>query len=427
MIADEVPVYLVNDVFVAGREPKLTYNPRVAKRLEEELEGYLSDTGKALTIDGATKSGKTTLVERRLPDGVGDAIWIHGQDIESLDDFWSRIVAALRISGEYTDASTTGTDAGDNHAVAVGVPKALSYTFTSSSGQATSSTRTIKTSEPIEEVARLGLQRLDKPRPVVIDDFHYVPDPVRLPLARAIKTLVRVTHVILIAVPYEAFDLVRREKEMQGRVWRLKVPPWDAEELARIPTEGFRLLNLQDPGGRVADALARWSYGSPFITQQLALDVVRYMGITETVRPPQEVLLPEERGELLRSSARRTEPPLFAQVLAGARTKGQERVQIELRDGSEVDIYGAVLRAVRELLPDSEMTDRQIKEKMDALTVSKVSGQRIGSALFQIDKIAEADRGGGDPSLRYQDGTLYVLDPFFAFYLAHGPWEPERE
>ncbi len=72
------------------------------------------------------------------------------------------------------------------------------------------------------------------------------------------------------------------------------------------------------------------------------------------------------------------------------------------------------------------MTDRQIKDKLDSLTLEKVAGQRIGSALYQIDKIAEEDRGEGDPSLRYQGGTLYVLDPFFAFYLAHGPWEAER-
>jgi len=186
-------------------------------------------------------------------------------------------------------------------------------------------------------------------------------------------------------------------------------------------------LNLQDPGDAVAEALARWSYGSPFIRQQLALDLVRHMGVAETVRPAREVLLPEERGQLLTASARRTEPPLFAQVLAGARTKGQERVKIALKDGTTVDVYGAVLRAVRELLPSRKMTDRQIKDKLDSLTTDKVAGQRIGSALFQIDKIAEEDRGEGDTSLRYRDGTLYVLDPFFAFYLAHGPWEAARE
>lgn len=421
--SEEVPVYKVTDVFVAGREPKLTYNPRVAKGTEQELENYLADTGKALTIDGPTKSGKTTLVERRLPDGVADAIWIHGQDIQSMDDFWSRIISALRLSNDYAEATTHIRDSGAEDATSVGIPKVASYTYIESSKDSSSRTRTIKTSEPIEEVARLGLKQLGRPRTIVIDDFHYVAEAVRLPLARAIKTLVRVTHVILIAVPYEAFELVRREKEMQFRVWRLEVPAWDTEELARIATEGFRLLNLEDSGEAVAAALAQWSYGSPFITQQLALDLVRRMEISETVRPPRRVELPAERDQLLTASAKRTEPPLFAQVLAGARTKGQERVEIAFQDGTSADVYGAVLRAVRELLPLRKLTDRQIKDKLDSLTVNKVTGQRIGSALFQIDKIAEEDRGEGDPSLRYRDGTLYVLDPFFAFYLAHGSWE----
>ena len=70
--------------------------------------------------------------------------------------------------------------------------------------------------------------------PIVVDDFHYVPAPVRRALARAIKTLIARTRVTLIAVPHEAFDLVRAEPDMDGRVWHLETTHWSHRDLQFI-------------------------------------------------------------------------------------------------------------------------------------------------------------------------------------------------
>jgi len=75
---------LTKNVFVAGRSPGVTYNPRNDRQLEAEVNSYLSQgPGKALSISGPTKSGKTVLVERLLPEY--EAIWMQGSDLGSVE------------------------------------------------------------------------------------------------------------------------------------------------------------------------------------------------------------------------------------------------------------------------------------------------------------------------------------------------------
>jgi len=59
--------------------------------------------------------------------------------------------------------------------------------------------------QAVTSVARTGLDELGVP--VVIDDFHYVADEAKQDMARAIKSVIPFTKVVLIAVPPEAFDV----------------------------------------------------------------------------------------------------------------------------------------------------------------------------------------------------------------------------
>jgi len=68
---------------------------------------------------------------------------------------------------------------------------------------------------------------------VVIDDFHYMPQHVQLGIVRGLKDLVfQGLGVVLAAVPHRAYDAVRVEKEMTGRVVQLPIDFWSEEERA---------------------------------------------------------------------------------------------------------------------------------------------------------------------------------------------------
>jgi energy-coupling factor transporter ATP-binding protein EcfA2 len=416
-------VYRTDEVFVAGGEPQYTYNPRQETNIQEELKRYLkTGLGKALTIDGPTKSGKTTLVEKILPEDDGTTIWVQGQDISAIEDFWRKIVMDLGLSGDYSDTTTTTTEASSSDDFSLGVPRMVSLGGKDGTSSGLAKTRTVNTNQALADVARQGLKRV--PRPIVVDDFHHLGADLQVQLARAIKSLIKTVRVTLVAVPYSAFAVVRGEPDMGWRVWRLQVPPWENAELAAIADEGFSLLNLVDADGAAAMQLAEWSYGSPFIMQQLCLDLVAVeMDIQETCAQPVVVEVPKNAREFLRRSADRTEPDVFSKLLAGPKTSGMDRKGISLKDGRETDIYGAVLSAVKARAAKPRLSDREIKTAMGEIANTTVAVNRITNALVQISKIADENRGERDPVLRFQDEQLYVVDPFLAFYLANGSWD----
>lgn len=64
----------IGDVFVPGGFPEITYVPRDELQLERRLNDYVAERFKVLSLSGPTKSGKTVLVKRVIPD----AIWVSG-------------------------------------------------------------------------------------------------------------------------------------------------------------------------------------------------------------------------------------------------------------------------------------------------------------------------------------------------------------
>jgi hypothetical protein len=136
----------VSEVFVPGRLPELTYNPRSEYQLEQSVSDYIEETGSILTLSGPTKTGKTVLLRRV----VSDYVWVDGQGIDSTDEFWRRVADELGIytdveigkTGETTDALQTK--------VGAGVPAVLTADVTASLGDRTADS-------PATSLHRLGL------------------------------------------------------------------------------------------------------------------------------------------------------------------------------------------------------------------------------------------------------------------------------
>ena len=104
-------------------------------------------------------------------------------------------------------------------------------------------------------------------------------------VARATKTLISHTHVVMIAVPHQAFEAVQAEPDMDARVWQLRIEHWSLDELRYIAREGFRALGIVDDGERVATTLAITSFGAPFLMQQLCYDYATSIEVRETQTP----------------------------------------------------------------------------------------------------------------------------------------------
>lgn len=416
-------VYSTADVFVAGGAPTITYNPRDERKLERGVRDYLAQRGKALTVSGPTKSGKSVLVERILPPS--SAVWVYGPDLVSVDSFWSAVANGLQAFETIEHSSEEGAESAGRFGGSLGIPGVGGVEAGGEGAHRESTTRTMARKRSASDAVRETLAR--KPKPIVIDDFHYIDGNVKRAITRGIKTIIPTSPVVMIAVPHEAFDAVRHEPDMDGRVWHLPIQHWSNAELEFIANSGFEALNLEDVNGEIAHPLAEASYGAPFLMQQLCFDLVTEFGVTETV--PDRLAL--DAKEILdwqlffEGIADRSTPGVFQKLLSGPDPRGQQRIDRTFRaDRRTTDIYGAVLYSIGEAGRRTGIPLQTITKILQEQLEEAPSSQQIAGTLNQMKDIAFKNRGASDPALDFKDGQVHVLDPFLAFYLRYGSWMP---
>jgi hypothetical protein len=329
------PEYLTRNVFIAGAPPSVTYNPRDDRKLESEVRGFLDQGGKALSVSGPSKCGKTVLIKRLLPSDA--AIWIEGSDLVSVNYLWHRIVDWFGLHDTVGVTQQQGGAVTGELGAQLGLPGVGSVSAKTSGTAQDTNTFAWGRTRQLVDVAREALETVSVP--IVVDDFHYVPDPVKREIARAIKSVLPFAPVILIAVPHESFEAVREEPDMGGRVWQLKLEPWEEEELRHISREGFKALNV-DGEASVGPRLAAASYGAPFLMQQLCYDLMAFQGILQTAAGPTQVAEPEDWPAFFTRIANRQVPAVFDKLLKGPNPRGQNRAERSFKDGRKTDIYG---------------------------------------------------------------------------------------
>ena len=385
--------YLTKDVFIAGAPPKITYNPRAERHLEQELKLYLAQgAGRTLSVSGPTKSGKTVLVERLLPRD--EAIWMEGPDLTSVDVFWDRIVDWLGLYDLVEVTRQEAEGSGKQLGMSVGVPKVVSIDA-GKRDDATTTQGVRKTrKQAITSVARESLEAVATP--IVIDDFHYVADDAKQAMARAIKTVIPHCKVVMIAVPHEAFDVVRKEPDMGFRVSQLRIEPWSVEELRFIAERGFEALAIEDPHG-VGATLAQNSYGAPFLMQELCYQyAVVSLGLLRTADEPVIAEAPADWSVFFAAIANRTPPAIFETLLKGPKMRGQRRIPRIFKGGQKTDIYGALLYAIaRAGKPTVAYQDSRGSSSATSWSLSRASRSPCRSGTWRRSR-----RTTGEPAMQ---------------------------
>ncbi|UIJ35124.1 hypothetical protein [Allobranchiibius sp. GilTou73] len=359
------------------------------------------------------------VVEKLLPRD--EALWLTGGELRSLDDLWERVIEFLNLYDQVQ--WTTGADRVKSGGLSatVGVPGVGSVTGNLGGSAGSSSQVTTSARRPIAAVAREALVALNVP--VVVDDFHYVPDTLKLDLVRAIKGLITDVPVVMIAVPHDAFRVVREETDMLGRLWQQEITPWSLTELVYIARSGFAALNMIDPGDQIAKKFAENSLGAPFLMQQLCLDYCLSSGIRETANASVQMNLPAHVEGFFQDIATRYVPGVFELLRRGPRTKGQPRLARKLKTGQSTDIYGAVLYGLARMGPVREIPTQRLARVIAEHFEDPPTTQNVAFALGRMNAIADKNKGNSDPALAYVDDTLSMSDPFLSFYLRFGKWD----
>lgn len=406
------------EVFISGGLPTITYNPRIHLKLEEMLIDYIDTGFKLISITGPTKSGKTVLCTKSIPQE--NCVFLSGGTISSENDFWESILNELDI--EMID-STSNSELVSNEEggeIEGGIDVGFFKLGSKIGDKETLQTEVTVTSKRIRSLKLKALNALEVSKiALLIDDFHYIEANLQKIIIRSLKqSIFKGLRVIILAVPHRAFDSLRVETEMTGRVVQLSIPLWDMTELKEIANKGFKQLNANCAKSLI-DTLAVESYGSPHLMQEFCLRICKLNGLTET-HDGEEITLPEPDynsffKEIVSSISSKV---AFERLAKGPRQRA-DRVQRELSNGETVDIYTATLHGIAETGPKTEITYEELRNSMRKVLSDNIpQGHEITRVLSKMDEIAKKELHG-EPVLDWdkENTKLYISDPFFAFYL----------
>jgi hypothetical protein len=410
------------DVFVPGGFPRHTYNPRAALQLEERLSEVKQNLCKLVTVTGHTKSGKTVLTRKVLPPE--EAIWIDGGTIGSEDDLWHIIINALDLRQDRSDETTaelslkTGVKASGGFRL-FGTGATAEASAEAERAKAEGTTRSQSLSARV--VALQGLR--DDPRPIVIDDFHYLNRELQGDVVRALKPLIfDGLPVMIIAIPHRRYDAMKVEREMTGRIQGIDIPAWEIPELVYIPSTGFDLLNCDVPGD-LSKELAEQAIGSPHLMQEFCRGLCKRLRIPEEQDDRTQVAVgDDELRPIFEEVASTIGRPIFEKLARGPRQR-TDRMQRELKDGETVDIYELVLRALAHLKPGLiSLEYEDLRTAIKQVSASEIPQlHEVARVLKHMATIASSDQSS-TPVIDFEEDEkkLHVTDPFFAFFLRWG-------
>lgn len=402
-----------DDVFIPGGLPEETYVSRGHLNLEDDLSDWLNSRQKPLlSVSGPTKSGKTVLI-RKL---IAKPILLSGGALDTASDFWSTICDELEV---FTDHALE-VNAGQSDGFEVSGGASAGFVQGNASG---SSERFVdrsitrgRASDP-RAAARKALRLTD--RTVFIDDFHYIPPKEQTAIVRGLKDLIfDGLGVVVASVPHRAYDVVRVEKEMTGRVQQLDVEQWSGDDLRLIAVQGFSALGVTVPE-EIVGRLAEESFGSPHLMQTHCLNLCKANRVDRELLPVFQA--PDWQG-FFEQQASATSKSAFDLLKTGPRQR-KDRLPRDLRSGITTDIYGAVLAAIAHTGPQTSLVYEEIRSALREVLSSELPQRHeVTNVLEQMTDIAK-NKIDGEPVIEYdaEYSTLHLVDPYFAYYLRWAP------
>lgn len=406
---------LVGEVFVPGGFPQYTYQKREKHKVENKLKDAINRLHKFIAVAGPTKSGKTVLVRKVVPEQK--CVWLDAGYVKSVQDVWTFILEDLGIPSATVkskaklleEINTFDVEAGFKPG---GIGGGIKNQDVSKNSNTDTTALTFSGIGPKQAISALKAAK----KILVIDDFHYLAREVQSELIRALKPAVfNGLRVVLLLIPHRMHQAAQAEIDVDGRTHTIPIPEWQPDELFSIAETGFRTLNLSC-GAQTIDALVQESFASPHIMQDFCSSLCARQGIEqEYVGPPPcpTVSIPHPPTNFFKELAESISPETFKILRRGpGRTN---RIARELTAGGTVDTYEAILLSLHELGGTTPVDWVQLRKTLQALLKEVPQQHEVTRALENMDELAKGREG--EPVIDYSQGELHLVDPFFRFYL----------
>ena len=382
------------DIFRPGAFPEYTYISRNSGvsdlSYEFRLMQAIKVSGFLTSLIGPSKMGKSILCEKVI--GIDNIVEISGADFDEDTDFWRLVAskAGLSYEGKFSTEKTVNETKSK-------YGKQQIFTLTKD--------------KIIETYMENGFV-------LVIDDFHYAPANKRLQIAQQLKDAIRRGFkAIVISLPHRSDDAIRQNADLSGRLSLINMEPWNVDELKEIALKGFGKLKI-DITDEIATKIAIESLSSPQLMQYICLNVCTIMEL-EGINQIENSILEKaykyttanfEYGDVVNYMAK------------GPSTRGKSRNLYKSTDGNEYDLYQLIVKSIAENPPIMKLDFDEIKERIYSLIVENDNLPSIQAIKDCLNKLQDmlSEREDIFRVFDWKEGTLYVLDPLFLFYLRWG-------
>lgn len=407
------------DVFTPNGQPTVTYVQRDNRRLEQKLRDWLQTDNMVISVSGPSKTGKTVLIRSVVDDDL--LIPISGSAVKTEHHFWDSIFAWMESPSQVTN--TTGTQVavgGELQATGkIGIPVLAEGSVQGTGSLSRTSNKETAATLAIDQFRQVVREIGGSQYLIFLDDFHYIPKETQVSLAKAIKGLAENgVRVCTCSVPHRNEDVVRANPELRGRLASIDITEWDRAELAQIAERGFTELRANIPPA-IINRLTNEAFGSPQLMQALCMNVCRELDLREALQEPRNFdVTADNLHHILEDTSDLANFGKLVELLhSGPKIHGVERKQFELSDGSQGDVYRALLLAICENPPRRDFNYEEITLRVRGVCGELVPvGSSITSSLGHMANIAK-DHAGEGSVLEWEEEVLNIIDPYFAFYL----------
>ncbi|HZF62021.1 MAG TPA: TniB family NTP-binding protein [Desulfovibrio sp.] len=410
--------YLLEDIFVAGGLPSVTYVERTTDDVNRSFIKSISQPNSIVSLTGPTKSGKTVLCRTILKDAP--YIWVEGGQVSTEEAIWSKVCSILNFpitttqSQRRQNSSSVETSIeGEGGIPLLGKLKAV-FKVGGSQLSSNEMTRAYSIDTMLEA---LRYMQENKVR-LVIDDFHYLPQDVRISFLRSIKSAIfDGLKIVLISVTHRAFEAIRSEPELTGRFIHVEIPEWNDSELLLIPKRGLETLNATCDS-KIIRSLISESHKSPLLVQKFFWELCFNSGIMAYTSTTQNIPVNSDIEAIFRSVAKDSGEPIYTRLAAGPQTR-TARQQRPLKNGGTADIYQAIFLAVAATGPKVKISYDELRGFLANILANKPPQRlEVSNALKHLAKIASGISQGDKPIDWDEEARiLYIPDPFLRFFL----------
>lgn len=384
------------NVFKPGAFPEYTYVSRNYENTgisyELRLKQALRTAGCLTSIIGPSKMGKTILCEQVI--GLDNIVEISGADFNENVDFWATIAAK------------------------VGLPYMGEITTERSATEGNNKESDSKSEKYVLSKDKVIQYYIENEKVLVIDDFHYASPEMQMKMAQQLKDAIRrELKVVVVSLPHRADDAIRQNADLSGRLSLINIETWKEEDLKKIALKGFDKLNIKIENS-IAEKLAVECLTSPQLMQYICLSICTLLEDEEKQEINDDILQRAYKFTTVNFN--------YADVVSvmskGPNPRGQQRKHYQTIDGKELDLYGLIVESLAKNPPLMEIDFDTFYNRIVQLiktTDTKLDKQTVKNHLNSLQGILEG-KEEIYRAIEWKDGTIYVLDPLFLFYLRWG-------